>query len=76
MRQFVQNELQKPVDVEGLAAEVDSPHMATEVYTASLFAIDVDTPGEQAYLSQLAGSLGLPATLVKQLHESLEVRGA
>ncbi len=74
MRQYIQSELQKPVDVDSLAAEVDSPHMATEIYTASLFAIDVDTQGEQAYMSQLADRLGLPATLVKQLHDSLEVR--
>ena len=74
MRQYIQAELQKPVDVDSLAAEVDSPHMATEIYTASLFAIDVDTRGEQAYMSQLASRLGLPATLVKQLHDSLEVR--
>ena len=76
MRQFIQGELQKPVDIESIAAEVDSPHMATEIYTASLFAIDVDTPGEQAYMNKLASRLGLPATLVKQLHDSLEVRGA
>ncbi|MEM9440753.1 MAG: tellurite resistance TerB family protein [Pseudomonadota bacterium] len=76
MRQFIQSELQKPVDIESIAAEVDSPHMATEVYTASLFAIDVDTPGEQAYMNKLASRLGLPATLVKQLHDSLEVRSA
>ncbi|MEM7043652.1 MAG: tellurite resistance TerB family protein [Pseudomonadota bacterium] len=76
MRQFIQAELQKPIDIEGLASEVDSPHMATEVYTASLFAIDVDTRGEQQYMSQLANRLGLPSTLVKQLHDSLEVRGA
>jgi uncharacterized membrane protein YebE (DUF533 family) len=75
-RQFIQDELRKPVDVEGLAREVDSPHMATEVYTASLFAIDVDTQGERAYMSQLATQLGLPPSLVKQLHDSLEVRGA
>jgi len=76
MRQYIQDELQKPVDIDGLASEVDSPHMATEVYTASLFAIDVDTPGEQAYMNKLADRLGLPATLVKQLHDSLEVRNA
>ncbi len=76
MRQFIQSELQQPVDVESIAAEVDSPHMATEIYTASLFAIDIDTPGEQAYMNKLAARLGLPATLVKQLHDSLEVRGA
>ncbi|MGI9510916.1 MAG: tellurite resistance TerB family protein [Geminicoccaceae bacterium] len=76
MRQFIQNELRQPIDIDGLAKEVDSPHMATEVYTASLFAIDVDTRGEQAYMSQLASRLGLPSTLVQQLHESLEVRGA
>lgn len=76
MNEFIQNELRQPVDVESLAAEVDSPHMATEVYTASLFAIDIDTPGEQAYMSKLASRLNLPSTLVQQLHESLEVRGA
>lgn len=76
MRQFIQDELRKPVDIEGLAKEVDSPHMATEVYTASLFAIDVDTQGEQAYLNQLANRLGLPDSLVKQLHEGLELRSA
>lgn len=76
MRQFIQDELRKPVDIDGLAREVDSPHMATEVYTASLFAIDIDTPGEQAYMNQLATKLGLPPTLVSQLHESLEVKTA
>lgn len=76
IRQFIQNELRQPVDIDGLASEVDSPHMATEVYTAALFAIDIDTPGEQAYMSQLANRLGLPPTLVRQLHESLEVKGA
>ncbi len=76
VQRFVQDELQQPVDVESLASEVDSPHMATEVYTASLFAIDIDTPGEQTYMSQLANRLGLPASLVQQLHESLEVKGA
>lgn len=75
-QQFVQNELRQPVDIESLAREVDSPHMATEVYTASLFAIDIDTQGEQTYMSQLSNRLGLPSTLVQQLHESLEVRSA
>ncbi len=75
-QQFVQNELRQPVDIDSLAREVDSPHMATEVYTASLFAIDIDTQGEQAYMNQLASRLGLPSTLVQQLHDSLEVRGA
>ncbi|MGH1481602.1 MAG: tellurite resistance TerB family protein [Geminicoccales bacterium] len=76
IRQFIENELRQPIDIESLAAEVDSPHMATEVYTASLFAIDIDTPGEQAYMSKLANRLNLPASLVQQLHESLEVKGA
>ena len=75
-KEFIQNELRQPVDIESLAAEVDSPHMATEIYTASLFAIDIDTPGEQAYMQKLASRLGLPSSLVQQLHESLEVKGA
>jgi uncharacterized membrane protein YebE (DUF533 family) len=43
-----------------------------EVYAASLFAIDVDTEAEAAYMRQLAQGLGLNPTLVRELHASLE----
>jgi uncharacterized membrane protein YebE (DUF533 family) len=42
--------------------------MAAEVYAASLFAIDVDTPAERQYLRQLAQGLGLDEGAVQRLH--------
>ena len=42
--------------------------MAAELYAASLGAIAVDTPAEQAYLAMLARKLALPPGLVQELH--------
>jgi uncharacterized membrane protein YebE (DUF533 family) len=69
---FVRDEMTRPVDVHAIVSAVDSPHTAIEAYAASLFAIDIDTPAEAAYMRQLAQGLGLSPTLVRELHESLE----
>jgi uncharacterized membrane protein YebE (DUF533 family) len=61
-------ELEKPVTPEQLAGAVAGPAQAAEVYAASLLAIEVDTPAERAYLSLLAGRLGLADELVASLH--------
>ncbi|MGF1562418.1 MAG: tellurite resistance TerB family protein [Geminicoccaceae bacterium] len=74
MRQFIQDELSKPIDIEGVAREVDTPLAATEVYTASLLAIDVDTPQEQQYMRDLAAALRLPDQVVQHVHQQLGVR--
>jgi len=71
-RAFVQAEIAKPVDLDALVGAVDSPQMAVEAYTASLFAIDVDTPAEADYMRQLAMRLRLDPVLVRSLHQSLE----
>lgn len=71
-RAFVQAEMAKPVDVDAIVSAIDSPQMAVEAYTASLFAIDVDTPAEARYMRQLAMSLRLDPVLVRSLHQSLE----
>lgn len=71
-QEFVRNEMAKPAGVHEIVSAVDSPHTAIEVYAASLFAIDVDTPAEAAYMRQLAQGLGLNPTLVRELHASLE----
>ena len=63
------DELQKPLDLEGLAAQVRSPQAAAEVYAASLLAIEVDTPAERDYLRRLAGSLGLDDRTVQRVHQ-------
>jgi uncharacterized membrane protein YebE (DUF533 family) len=68
-KQFVLSELRAPLDVEGLAAGVRNPAQAAQVYAASLLAVSVDTPREEAYLRELAQRLGLDATTVARLHE-------
>jgi uncharacterized membrane protein YebE (DUF533 family) len=69
---FVRDEMARPADLQTIVSAVDSPHTAIEAYAASLFAIDVDTPAEAAYMRQLAQDLGLNPTLVQELHASLE----
>lgn len=76
VQDFIRQQLALPADAAALAAEVDSPHLAVEVYTASLFAIDVDTPNEQSYMRDLASQLRLDPALVQHLHQSLEVQTA
>ncbi len=67
-KRFVTDELSRPVDIAGLAAQVRSPAQAAEIYAASLLAISVDTPEEQAYLRDLAQALKLDAGTVAELH--------
>lgn len=68
-RQFVLDEIARPLDLASLAAEVKSPAVAAEVYLASLLAIDIDTEEERQYLRDLARAIGLDAGTVQRLHE-------
>jgi uncharacterized membrane protein YebE (DUF533 family) len=72
-RDFVMSELQKPLDLDGLVADVDSAERAIQVYGASLLAIEVDTPAERDYLKQLATRTGLDDSTVRHIHETLGV---
>jgi uncharacterized membrane protein YebE (DUF533 family) len=65
--------LKQPVDMSVLVGAAATPEIATEIYTASLLAIDVDTPAERAYLAMLAARLGLPSPLVHAIHQELGV---
>lgn len=56
---FVEQEMAGPVDLEAVAAGVRDEQTAAELFLASMFAINVDTPAEKAYLAQLANRLGL-----------------
>ena len=67
-KQFVMDEMRAPVDVGALAAEIESPSQAAEVYAASLLAIDVDTEQERQYLSQLAQAMRIDPVTVARLH--------
>jgi uncharacterized membrane protein YebE (DUF533 family) len=45
-----------------------NPEEASELYAASITAIDPDTPAENMYLRRLARALQLEASLVRQIH--------
>jgi uncharacterized membrane protein YebE (DUF533 family) len=68
---FLEQEMARPPDPDGLAAEARDPAVAAQVYAASLLAIKVDTAAEQAYLRDLAGKLGLDRSVLTQLHQAL-----
>lgn len=71
-RAFVQAEMQKPVDVDALAAEVPRG-METQVYAMSVLGIDLDHQQEAQYLHQLAGKLGIGQQDVNAIHDQLGV---
>ena len=60
----------QPLDIQGLAADVNSPAEAAEVYAAALLMLDNPTPPERIYLQSLAGALGLEPALVETTIES------
>jgi uncharacterized membrane protein YebE (DUF533 family) len=70
-RAFVDAELATPIDIDALAARATSPEVATQVYAASLIAIDPDTDVERAYLSELAARLKLDPALKAHLETTV-----
>lgn len=69
-RQFVLDEIHKPLDVADLAREVRTPAQAAEVYAASLLAIDIDSDSEREYLRSLSSALRLEPGVVAFLHHT------
>jgi uncharacterized membrane protein YebE (DUF533 family) len=67
-RDFLIQEMGKPVDMDAIVQSATSQEIAAEIYLASLIAIDVDTVEEQSYLGMLAARMRLPQELVKELH--------
>ena len=63
--------LQAPLSLSELSQQVDCPELATEVYMASLLAVDVSRIEAELYLDALAFRLGLPPELVKQMHRQV-----
>ena len=72
---FVMDELRGPLDVDAVAREARNPEQAAAIYTASLLAIDVDSPAERGYLAMLAARLRLEDALVQHLHATVEEAG-
>jgi uncharacterized membrane protein YebE (DUF533 family) len=71
-RDFVLAEMKKPMDTEELvAAAKGNPQLGAQLYAASLLAIEVDTPGERAYLENFAKSIGLVPQAVTNLENTM-----
>jgi uncharacterized membrane protein YebE (DUF533 family) len=71
-RDFVLAEMTKPMETEAIVvAAQGNPQLAAELYAASLLAITVDTPAEQAYMQNLSAALGLPTQAVTNLEKSM-----
>ncbi len=56
---FLFEEFSKPLDIAGLARDVDSPEHAAEVYTAALLMVESPSAPEQIFLDGLADALRL-----------------
>jgi uncharacterized membrane protein YebE (DUF533 family) len=66
-RDFLFDELARPLDTEGLVGEASTPAIAAQLYAASLLIVDPDRPAEQAYLADLATRLGLSPALAAEI---------
>jgi len=72
-REYLLSEVRKPMCTEEIVRAVPNRQVAAQVYTASLLAIEVDTPAEKEYLQTLARNLNLDSRVVNQIHSTLGV---
>ncbi|HHB75288.1 MAG TPA: tellurite resistance TerB family protein [Desulfobulbus sp.] len=69
-KEFFMTEANKPMDIDAVIASAGGqPEMAAQIYSASLLAIEVDTPAEQQYMQQLAQGLGLDPQVANHIHQ-------
>ena len=70
--EYLTAELKKPMETEALVgAARGNPELAVQIYSASLLAIEVDTPEEKRYLEVLAEALGLEPEVTRRIHQEL-----
>jgi Protein of unknown function (DUF533) len=67
---FVESEMRRPVDVEGLAREVPRG-LEPQVYAMSVMGIDLDERSEAQYLHEFASAMGLSREQVNAIHDQL-----
>ncbi|MFO8003531.1 tellurite resistance TerB family protein [Thioalkalivibrio sp.] len=68
---FLFEEYGRPLDIAGLARDVDSPEHAAEVYTAAVLMVEPPSPPERIFLNTLANALGLETGLVQQIQATV-----
>lgn len=69
---FLLEELEKPIDLDGLIAAAQTDAQKVELYTASRLTIEPRTRAERGYLDLLAGRLKLPDTLVDHIEATVD----
>jgi uncharacterized membrane protein YebE (DUF533 family) len=73
--QFIMMEMQKPMETGKLmAAAKGKPELAAEMYTASLLAVEVDTPEERHYLQDLASGMGIDPRVARSIEQAVGVK--
>jgi len=67
---WLETEMASPADVEELAAMINDPEKAAQVYAAARIAIDPDTIQEREFLNQLAEALDLDPNVRAQIDDT------
>lgn len=70
-RRFVEELLDRPLDLDSVIEGVDSPELAAEVYAASALAVHPASRIERGYLDLLAARLGMEANLAQEIDRSV-----
>jgi uncharacterized membrane protein YebE (DUF533 family) len=70
---WLETEMASPADVEELAASINDPEKAAQVYAAARIAIDPDTIQEREFLNQLAAALDLEGAVRAQIDDTAGV---
>lgn len=68
---FLLEELEKPVDIDGILSAAQTEAQKVELYTASRIAIDPNTRAERGYLDMVAGRLQLPDALIDHIEATV-----
>ncbi|MGE4533601.1 tellurite resistance TerB family protein [Halomonas sp.] len=72
---WVERQLSAPLDAEALAAQVDSPQAAREMYLISVAVVDEQNAMERAWLDQLGRALALPGEVTTALEQQAREAG-
>lgn len=70
-QEFLNHELEAPVDLDAIISAAQSEAQKVELYTASRLAIEPQTRAERGYLDLLAGRLQLPDALIDHIEATV-----
>jgi uncharacterized membrane protein YebE (DUF533 family) len=68
-RLFFLDELHQPKSIDELTADITDPAIAKTLYMVAVTAIAIDSPGERAWLDQLAAALSLSKAVQQFIEE-------